>query len=81
MYNGGEGGQMTAQAKDKRGIWQNVLGRDGRKAPEEAAVVTEPSLQIAAPDSLLEELARFVGDSWEQEDDITLVTLQRSEAS
>src|ERR671913_581348 len=28
---------------------------------------------------LLEELARFVGDSWEQEDDITLVTLQRSE--
>src|SRR5215216_6524493 len=32
-------------------------------------------------DFLLEELARFVGDSWEQEDDITLVTLQKSEAS
>jgi len=32
-------------------------------------------------DFMLEELARFVGDSWEQEDDITLVTLQRSEAS
>ena len=32
-------------------------------------------------DFLLEELTRFVGDSWEQEDDITLVTLQRSEAS
>src|SRR5918996_100032 len=31
-------------------------------------------------DFLLEELARFVGDGWEQEDDITLVTLQRSEA-
>src|SRR3712207_528960 len=31
-------------------------------------------------DFLLEELTRFVGDSWEQEDDITLVTLQRSEA-
>jgi serine phosphatase RsbU (regulator of sigma subunit) len=30
---------------------------------------------------LLEELARFVGDDWEQEDDITMVTLQRSEAS
>ena len=72
---------MTAQAKDKRGSWQNLLGRDGRKAPEEAPAVTEPSQQIAAPDSLLEELARFVGDSWEQEDDITLVTLQRSEAS
>jgi hypothetical protein len=81
MYNGGEGGQMTAQAKDKRGIWQNLLGRDGRKAPEEAAAATASSQQIAAPHSLLEELARFVGDSWEQEDDITLVTLQRSEAS
>jgi serine phosphatase RsbU (regulator of sigma subunit) len=32
-------------------------------------------------DFLLEELARFVGNGWEQEDDITLVTLQRSEAS
>jgi serine phosphatase RsbU (regulator of sigma subunit) len=32
-------------------------------------------------DFLLEELARFVGGGWEQEDDITLVTLQRSEAS
>ena len=32
-------------------------------------------------DFLLDELARFVGDGWEQEDDITLVTLQRSEAS
>jgi serine phosphatase RsbU (regulator of sigma subunit) len=30
-------------------------------------------------DFLLEELARFVGDGWEQEDDITLVTLERSE--
>ena len=28
-------------------------------------------------DFLLEELNRFVGDDWEQEDDITLVTLQR----
>ncbi len=32
-------------------------------------------------DFLLEELTRFVGDGWEQEDDITLVTLQRAEAS
>ena len=30
-------------------------------------------------DFLLKELARFVGDGWEQEDDITLVTLERSE--
>jgi serine phosphatase RsbU (regulator of sigma subunit) len=30
---------------------------------------------------LLTELSRFVGEGWEQEDDITLVTLQRSEES
>src|ERR671912_321191 len=30
---------------------------------------------------LLSELARFTGEEWEQEDDITLVTLDRSEAS
>jgi serine phosphatase RsbU (regulator of sigma subunit) len=30
---------------------------------------------------LLSELSRFVGEGWEQEDDITLVTLQRSEDS
>jgi serine phosphatase RsbU (regulator of sigma subunit) len=29
-------------------------------------------------DFLLKELARFTGDGWEQEDDITLVTLQRT---
>jgi serine phosphatase RsbU (regulator of sigma subunit) len=32
-------------------------------------------------DFLLAELERFTGEDWEQEDDITLVTLQRSEAS
>jgi serine phosphatase RsbU (regulator of sigma subunit) len=29
-------------------------------------------------DSLLAELGRFTGEEWEQEDDITLVTLQRA---
>jgi serine phosphatase RsbU (regulator of sigma subunit) len=29
-------------------------------------------------DALLEELSSFVGQGWEQEDDITLVTLRRS---
>jgi hypothetical protein len=29
-------------------------------------------------DSLLAELARFTGEEWEQEDDITLLTLRRS---
>ena len=32
----------------------------------------------ALEEALLEELYSFVGDGWEQEDDITLVTLQRS---
>ena len=31
-------------------------------------------------DSLLEELYSFVGEGWEQEDDITLLTVQRSAA-
>jgi hypothetical protein len=42
---------MTAQARVKRGICQNLLGRNGRKAPDVAPAVTEPSQQIAAPDS------------------------------
>jgi hypothetical protein len=29
-------------------------------------------------ETLLEELYTFVGESWEQEDDITLLTLRRS---
>jgi serine phosphatase RsbU (regulator of sigma subunit) len=31
-------------------------------------------------DILLEELYSFVGEGWEQEDDITLLTLQRAAA-
>ena len=31
-------------------------------------------------DLLLEELYRFTGEDWEQEDDITLLTLRRSAA-
>jgi serine phosphatase RsbU (regulator of sigma subunit) len=41
---------MTTQAKDKRGFWQNLLGGDGGKAPQEAPAVTEPSQQLAAPE-------------------------------
>jgi serine phosphatase RsbU (regulator of sigma subunit) len=42
---------MTAQTKNKRGFWQNLLGRDGGKAPgPEAPAVAEPSQQIAAPE-------------------------------
>jgi hypothetical protein len=32
-------------------------------------------------DFLTEELSSFVGEGWEQEDDLTLVTLRRSAAS
>ena len=35
----------------------------------------------ALGDFLLEELYSFVGDGWEQEDDITLLTLRRAAAS
>ena len=42
---------MTAQAKNRRGFWQNLLGRDGRKAPgPEALAVAEPSQQVAGPE-------------------------------
>jgi hypothetical protein len=35
---------------------------------------------VALVDFLLAELVRFTGGEWEQEDDVTLVTLQRSES-
>jgi serine phosphatase RsbU (regulator of sigma subunit) len=43
---------------------RELVGRDG----EEGVPV----------DFLMEELYSFVGEGWEQEDDITLLTLQRS---
>src|SRR3712207_7775127 len=42
---------MTAQTRNRRAFWQSLFGSDGsKKAPEEAPVVPEPSLQVAAPD-------------------------------
>ena len=41
---------MTVQASVKRGIGQNLLGRNGRETPEVAPAVTESSQQIAALD-------------------------------
>ncbi len=42
---------MTAQTKNRRGFWQNLLGRDGRKVPgPEAPAVAEPSQQVAGPE-------------------------------
>ncbi len=41
---------MTAQTKNRRGFWQSLFRRDGGKAPEETPAVSEPEMQVAAPD-------------------------------
>jgi predicted ester cyclase len=46
--------------------------------PRLRALLAEHGEQRALGDFLLEELYSFVGDGWEQEDDITLLTLERS---
>ena len=49
--------------------------------PRLRALVAGHGEQRALEETLLEELYSFVGDGWEQEDDITLLTLRRSTAS
>jgi predicted ester cyclase len=46
--------------------------------PRLRALVAEHGNELSLGDFLLEELRSFVGDGWEQEDDITLLTLRRS---
>jgi serine phosphatase RsbU (regulator of sigma subunit) len=46
--------------------------------PRLQALVAEHGKERSLGDSLLEVLYSFVGEGWEQEDDITLLTLQRS---
>ena len=48
--------------------------------PRLRTLVAEHGEERWLGDLLLEELYTFVGDSWEQEDDITLLTLRRSSA-
>jgi serine phosphatase RsbU (regulator of sigma subunit)/ketosteroid isomerase-like protein len=48
--------------------------------PRLRALVAEDDDERSLVDSLLEELYAFVGEGWEQEDDITLLTLRRSAA-
>jgi serine phosphatase RsbU (regulator of sigma subunit) len=48
--------------------------------PRLRALVAEHGEERSLGDFLLEELYSFVGEGWEQEDDITLLTLQRSVA-
>jgi hypothetical protein len=46
--------------------------------PRLRARVAEHGEERSLGDLLLEELYSFVGEGWEQEDDITLLTLKRS---
>jgi len=46
--------------------------------PRLRALIAEHGEERSLGDFLLEELYSFVGDGWEQEDDITLLTLRRS---
>src|SRR5215211_3453865 len=46
--------------------------------PKLKALIAEHGEERSLGDSLMEELHSFVGEGWEQEDDITLLTLQRS---
>jgi serine phosphatase RsbU (regulator of sigma subunit) len=46
--------------------------------PKLRALISEHDSERPLGDFLLEELYSFVGDGWEQEDDITLLTLRRS---
>ena len=48
--------------------------------PRLRALIAEYGEEQALGDFLLEELYTFVGEGWEQEDDITLLTLRRSSA-
>jgi serine phosphatase RsbU (regulator of sigma subunit) len=49
--------------------------------PRLRALVAEHGEEGPLVDVLMEELYSFVGEGWEQEDDITLLTLRRAAAS
>jgi serine phosphatase RsbU (regulator of sigma subunit) len=46
--------------------------------PRLRALIAEHAQERSLGDFLMEELYTFVGEGWEQEDDITLLTLERS---
>ena len=46
--------------------------------PRLRALVAEHAQELSLGDFLLEEMERFTGEGWEQEDDITLLSLRRS---
>jgi serine phosphatase RsbU (regulator of sigma subunit) len=45
--------------------------------PRLRALVAEHTQELSLGDFLLEEMERFTGEGWEQEDDITLLSLRR----
>ncbi len=49
--------------------------------PRLRSLISEHATEGSLGDFLLKELYSFVGEGWEQEDDITLLTLRRSTAS
>jgi serine phosphatase RsbU (regulator of sigma subunit) len=49
--------------------------------PRLRELVAEHGEERSLEEALLEELYTFVGEGWEQEDDITLLTLRRAAAS
>jgi hypothetical protein len=49
--------------------------------PRLRALIAEHADERSLGEFLMEELYSFVGKGWEQEDDITLVTLRRAAAS
>ena len=75
ILNGGEATLLYSdglvEAHDPKG---EMLGFPRLRALIAEHADEERSLE----DSLLEELYSFTGEGWEQEDDITLLTLQRS---
>jgi hypothetical protein len=46
--------------------------------PRLRALIAEHGEESSLGEFLMEELYTFVGEGWEQEDDITLLTLKRS---
>jgi serine phosphatase RsbU (regulator of sigma subunit) len=85
---GYEENEVTLQAGDSVLFYSDGLveAHDSQRRemfsfPRLRELVAEHSVEEESlVDSLLEELYSFVGEGWEQEDDITLLTLRRSAA-
>jgi serine phosphatase RsbU (regulator of sigma subunit)/predicted ester cyclase len=77
--------QMVLDVGDSALLYSDFLGdphdpeREMFGFPRLQALVAKHGEEEALGDLLMEELHSFVGEGWEQEDDITLLTLKRSE--